>query len=336
MAANRFDQIIDEFEPQFRRAFLTSIYAIRDAAHFEQIVRMLENGDVAGAVRAVGIDPSQVQYLDEVRTAAFRAAGDYTAGLIPITIDEDGFRTIFQFGVRNPEAEEWLRREAASDVVEILGDQQIAIRNFLEAGLQAGDNPRTTALDLIGRVSKETGRREGGIIGLTSTQEEWVRNYEAELRGDDPAAALERALRDKRFDRTVLNAIANDEPIPDSAISSMVTNYKNRALKYRADAIARTETIAAVHTAQDQALAQALALGAVAEDEILLTWNTAGDDRVRASHEELDGQTIVRGEVFVTEHGELAYPGDPDGEPEDIINCRCYLEVSVDFLKRAL
>ncbi len=336
MAANRFDQIIDTFEPRFRRAFLDAIYQMRSDADYAQLVRMVENGDIEGAIRAVGLDPSQLRFIDDVRVDAFRAAGDYTAGIIPASIDEEGFRTIFQFGIRNPSAENWLRQESSNDVVEILGDQRTMIRNFLEEGLKAGDNPRTTALDLIGRVSIETGRREGGVIGLTSSQEEWVRNYEAELRSDSPSDALARALRDKRFDKSVLAAEANDEPLADGLISKMVTNYKNRALQYRAESVARTETIAAVHKAQDEAFSQALGLGIVDQDEILLTWNTAGDDRVRASHEELDGQSIQRGEYFETELGVLRYPGDPLGEPEDTINCRCWLEPSIDFLKRAL
>lgn len=336
MATNRFDQVINAFEPKFRQAFLDAVYAMRNAADYPQLVRMIENGDLNGAIRAVGLDPSQLRYIDEVRTEAFKTAGDYTANIVPAVVDEEGFRTVFQFGIRNPTAEAWLRGESSNDIVEILGDQRTMIRNFLEVGLKAGDNPRTTALDLIGRISKETGRREGGVIGLTSSQEQWVRNYEAELRSDSPSDALLRALRDKRFDKSVLAAEANDEPLADELINKMVTNYTNRALQYRAESIARTETIAAVHKAQDEALSQAIGLGQIANDEIILTWNTAGDDRVRASHEELDGQSIARGEYFETENGILRYPGDPLGEPEDVINCRCYLEVSVDFLKRAL
>jgi hypothetical protein len=63
------------------------------------------------------------------------------------------------------------------DITEIVADQKTAVRNFLEAGLAEGANPRTTALDLVGRISGASGKREGGVIGLTSSQEGWVRNY---------------------------------------------------------------------------------------------------------------------------------------------------------------
>src|SRR6185369_9054534 len=97
-----------------------------------------------------------------------------------------------------------------------------------------GANPRTTALDLVGKIGA-TGNREGGVIGLTSSQEEWVRNYRAELLSDNPEAALERALRDKRFDRAIMNAANSGEPIPRDLVDKMVNSYKTRALRYRAE-----------------------------------------------------------------------------------------------------
>lgn len=58
------------------------------------------------------------------------------------------------------------------------------------------------------------------------------------------------------------------------------------------------------------------------------TWETMLDNRVRESHEELQGQTVPINDVFVTWDGhEARYPGDFD-TAELNANCRCYLEVS--------
>jgi hypothetical protein len=47
----------------------------------------------------------------------------------------------------------------------------------------------------------------------------------------------------------------------------------------------------------------------------------------------MDGQTVAAGEYFVTGAGnQLEYPGDPNGPPEEIINCRCWREPSIDHL----
>lgn len=198
--------------------------------------------------------------------------------------------------------------------------------------MEAGNNPRTVALDLVGRVGA-SGRRENGVIGLTSSQAEWVRNYSAELSSDNPLDALSRSLRDKRFDGAVRKAAASGEPIPAALRGKMVDSYENRSLRYRAETIARTEAMASLHAAQEVAMIQAVEKGAISRADVAYVWNATQDNRTRDSHAEMDGQEVAMGEMFVTGNGaRLAYPGDPDGPPEEVINCRCYRSVSVDFL----
>jgi hypothetical protein len=334
MAANNFEKLISAWDPVLRRAFLDSIYTMRDMAQVDHIATMLKRGDVEGALRGVGLDPVAFRAFDKSLTDAFEAGGKFTSGALPIVRLADGFKVTFQFNIRNPAAEKWLAEHSSTLVAEILDDQRSMIRDHLRAGMAAGNNPRTTALDLVGRIGA-SGRREGGVIGLTSSQEQWVRNYAAELASDNPRAALARTLRDKRFDRAVSKAADSGEPIPADLIDKMVTSYTNRALQYRAEAIARSEAMAALHEAQDQAMQQAVDTGAISQDQVTETWHTAEDSRVRDSHDTMDGQEIAMGEIFVTGNGvELEYPGDPNGPAEEIINCRCWREFNVDFLAR--
>jgi hypothetical protein len=332
MAANRLDQLIDQFEPVLRRAFMESVYNVRDTAQLDQITRMLENGDVPGAIRAVGLDPTQFRPFDKSIADAFEAGGNFTSKAMPLVSDTAGFKTVFQFSVRNFAAENWLRTHSSSLVQNVIDDQREMIRGFLSDGLAKGVNPRTSALDLVGRISAVTGKREGGTIGLTASQEEWVRAYAGDLASDSPLTALTRGLRDKRFDGAVRKAAAKGEPVPAELRGKMVTAYRNRALRYRAETIARTETIAALHTAQDQALDQAVGTGAIRQAQITMTWRSAHDARVRDAHRELDGETIRRGGVFQSELGPIRYPGDPHADIANTANCRCFLEPSVNFL----
>jgi hypothetical protein len=54
---------------------------------------------------------------------------------------------------------------------------------------------------------------------------------------------------------------------------------------------------------------------------------------VRDTHSDMEGQTVSFGEPFETGGGvHLLYPGDPNGPPEEIINCRCYVFPRIDFL----
>lgn len=331
MAANRLDQLIDQFEPVLRRAFLDSIFQLRDAAQLDQIVRMLENGDVPGAIRAVGLDPVAFRPFDKSIADAFEAGGNFTSKALPIVRDAAGFKTVFQFAIRNPAAENWLRDHSSTMVRDILDDQREMIRNFLRNGLEKGANPRTSALDLVGRIGT-SGRREGGAIGLTDSQEKFVRNYADELAGDNPRQALARKLRDKRFDRTVEKAAREGKPIPADLQAKMVRNMRNNALRNRAEMIARSETIRALHVAQDQALDQAVASGAIKPETITVTWRSAHDKRVRDAHRALDGNSVRKGGVFQSSLGPIRFPGDPNASAANVIGCRCWLEPSVDFL----
>ena len=64
---------------------------------------------------------------------------------------------------------------------------------------------------------------------------------------------------------------------------------------------------------------------AVAEvdQEMTLTWVTMHDTKVRPTHREADGQVVLLGAEFHVCGTTLAYPGDPAGPPECILNCRC-------------
>lgn len=330
---NRFDQLIDHWDPILRRAFERAVYQMRNAAQIDQIERMLRNGDVESALRAVGLDPVHFRAFDKTIAEAFEAGGNATSNLIPAQRLADGFRLVVQFNIRNPAAESWLSNRSSTQVREILDDQRVMIREHLRAGMEAGVNPRTSALDLVGRVNKTTGRREGGVIGLTSSQAEWVRNYAAELASDNPLAALERELRDKRFDGAVRKAAQAGEPIGAELRGKMVDAYENRALRYRAEAIARTEAMASLHEAQQQAMEQAVESGAIGRETVSFVWHATKDLRTRDSHRAMDKQRRPMGERFVTGNGaHLEFPGDPNGPPSEIINCRCWREPDVDFL----
>lgn len=54
-------------------------------------------------------------------------------------------------------------------------------------------------------------------------------------------------------------------------------------------------------------------------------WNTVGDDKVRDAHARADGQEAEVDNPFNVGGERLMYPGDFNGSPANIINCRCYL-----------
>lgn len=332
MVANRFDQLIEKWWPTIKDVFLAIVQTTRRRAQVRLIAEMLERGDVDGAVRAVHLDEASFRDLERAIERAYEDGGQYTAEKLPALRQPDGYRLDVVFNVRNPRAEAWLKDHSSTLVKEIVADQQQMIREALRAGMEAGQNPRTVALDLVGRIDPVTGNREGGKIGLTASQEAWAREYRTELQTLD-ANSLERALRDKRFDRTVAKAIREGKPIPAATVQKMVTAYTNRALRYRAETIARTEALTSLHAAQIEAARQAIDAGQISEGAVTKKWRNSAGNRVRDTHRALGGQTVAFEAKFVSPSGaQLLYPGDPSAPARERVACRCWQEIEVDFL----
>lgn len=334
MSASEFDQLLATWSERLRRLFLSAFYGIKDAAQIGLITRMLENRDIDGALRAVNLDPLMFRDLDKGIGDAFEAGGRIAATEIPTLTQPSGHRLAIMFNARNPRAEAWLKDRSSTLVTQIVADQRVAIRQHLEAGMAVGQNPRDIALDLVGRISSVTGKREGGVIGLTASQEQWARNYAMELAAGDPAA-LTRALRDKRFDRTIAKAIKTGTPIPADLQAKMVATYRNRALKFRADTIGRTEALTSLNTAQAEAFRQGIDAGQIQQQHVRKIWRSAMDDRVRESHRVLNSESVGFNDAFVSPTGaRLMHPGDTSlgATAQDVIQCRCVVQYRVDHL----
>lgn len=59
-------------------------------------------------------------------------------------------------------------------------------------------------------------------------------------------------------------------------------------------------------------------------------WMATHDSRVRDAHEVMDGQEVDEDEFFIDGEGnKLMYPGDPNGDPSSVYNCRCTMHAKV-------
>ena len=69
------------------------------------------------------------------------------------------------------------------------------------------------------------------------------------------------------------------------------------------------------------------------QGQTLKAWQSMGDDKVRDTHEEADSrysdEPIQLDQPFEVGDSQLMFPGDPDGPPEEVYNCRCVV-VPVD------
>jgi hypothetical protein len=86
--------------------------------------------------------------------------------------------------------------------------------------------------------------------------------------------------------------------------------------------IARTEMTALVNGGDVAATRIVSDATGVAYEKQWLTAGGAEHPR-HELYDGLDGQTVGLEEYFDVGGDQLAYPGDPDGSPEETINCRC-------------
>lgn len=334
----RFEQLVSSFSPLLRAAFVEAIDDIRSNIVLRRVVERLEKGDVNGAIEAMHLDADAFAKLELAIAEAYNAGGAATVENLPRVTDPEGNRVVFRFGVRNPEAEAWLRVHSSTLVTRIVDDQREAIRAALTEGLARGDNPRRTALDVVGRVSRTSNRREGGIIGLTAAQESYVARARQELlSGDAEAMAhyLTRGRRDKRFDRAVTKALNDGKPLPRETVDRIVGRYSDRLLDLRGEMLARTETMTSLGKSRDDAIRQQIAAGKIDAADVTKHWRSAGDNRVRHTHRILNGKTAPMDGFFASPSGAmLRYPGDPNAPVSEVSGCRCWMEYKIDYMRK--
>jgi len=56
-------------------------------------------------------------------------------------------------------------------------------------------------------------------------------------------------------------------------------------------------------------------------------WLTEKDERVRRTHNLVDGDTLPVNVPFLVGGYPMMHPGDPLGPPDEVLNCRCDLEI---------
>lgn len=337
MASQReiLDQLLAHHDKAIADAFIEAMENLKANVNLGDIIRALSNNDIVGAIAAMNLDPAALNVLARSIEDAYNDGGNTAASFFPPIADETGAKVVIRFNIRNPTAEAWVRNRSSSLVTAVVEEQRENIQIKLEEGLRKGDNPTTTALDIVGRIDKATGVRSGSIIGLTGQQLEFVGNSEAELAGGDLSNYFKRTLRDKRFDRTIAKAQREGTGVPADVADKAIRSYKNRLLKFRGDMIGRTESLTALRTAENETYRQAIERGDVDADTVLKDWDSAGDRKVRDTHVVLDGQVRTFFEPFKSSSGALLmFPGDVSlgAGAAEIVHCRCRAKYRVDFL----
>jgi len=222
-------------------------------------------------------------------------------------------------------------QSAARKFLDDMNDStRAAVREVTAVGVQLGQNPRSIALDLAGRM--EGRERVGGIIGLNAPQAQAVANARLNLASGNPEQMrkyLRNERRDKRFDGIVERAIAEGKPVATADIDKIVSRYQSSLLKLRGETIARTEAGAALNFGRQT---HAENIAAETGAEVWKRWESGPDDGLqRESHTEANGQEVRIDKPFIVGGFELQFPGDYSlgADAGEVINCRCSVSYEI-------
>lgn len=309
-ASARLQLALASADRRWRRAFMATVKGISNTWTLDYLSNLIERGQFEEALQTARLNASN---LANANSQTYILAGQANALTATAELGLHlGFDAVNQRAVNQMQA------ASLRLIVGFTDDQRDALRVALTTGVREGLNPR------------EVARTARSMIGLTGRQAEAVSNYRSLLTLNS-SEALARELRDRRFDTTVRSAINTGNVLAKDQIDRMVDRYAARYVAYRAETIARTEALRSVHEGAYEMLQQVVDAGKADDEDLIRSWVTAHDDRVRDSHAEMDGQEVSGlDEPFISGLGnELMYPGDPDAPAEDVIQCRCVVTTRI-------
>lgn len=380
---DELQSLIDALEPALAAVFIAAIALLRAGINYSALVEALRAGDIEGALDALNIDRGAFTGYVIERQSAFAQAGAVASAALtkqrakafkappapsvrspvvppelppPPTLAAPGGGNItFRFDMVNPRAEARIRTEAAARVAGYVEEQIETARRVIADGFARGEGPTTIATDIAGRINPISGRREGGIVGLSDPQAGYVDSMRTRLLSGDPDEMAKvlgsfdkdgkwkpgtgMTLRDRRYDAQIKRAIAavakgKPNPLTRDKIDEMTAKYSDRLLARRAEDIARTETAQGVMLARAEATAQALEKAGLDEQAVTKGWRHLGGlDHARDTHLAMHGKTVTGLTMpFILPDGSvMQHAHDPAGGVRNNANCRCATDFDIDW-----
>lgn len=329
-ARRLYEEALNRYGLEIAEAFRLAVQDLKQGADLQRVIAAIQQGDIERAVEAMNLDRAAFADLEAKIREAYTTGGVLTAQTVPASVSI-GFR----FNPGDPGAERWLREHSSRLITGLIEEQREAVRAVLVQGRAEGVGPRAQITELVGRVSRATGEREGGIIGLSRPQIDALARARAELASADPEGLrnyLTRARRDRRYDRAVTKALRDGTAVPADTARMAAERYGARLLALRAETIGATEGLAAVRASKQEAYNQLVASARMAETDFERVWLRTASKSPRDSHLAMVGQTVGLNEPFRSGTGALMmYPGDGSlgAGGSDIIGCKCDFAVRI-------
>lgn len=232
------------------------------------LVRLMEGGDIDGAVSLVFDRSEATQALTTIRAEFARGVAEVTQR-IQRDLTLVGIRVIMP--ISSPALIDRVRTWEDTAFRRVNEELRAGLRETIATELQRGIGPRQVAVALKGPISP---------VGLTAYDVRIVQSFRAALEDGRYRDALQRALRDRRSDRALTARLTNGKPLTKQQIDTMVAAYQRKLVAFRAETFARTAAIQAANDATQASWLEAVAQGQVPEDEVRRYWIVSDDERL--------------------------------------------------------
>lgn len=317
MSDQDMEELLKLVEEHLGKQWIEVTDWLRDHNQLEDIEERLRAHDYEGAIK--GVEDAALRFAAETH-AAYVLSAQRNAQWLDGEVD-----SLVRFDVQNEHAVAAARANQYEWATGWTQEVRDTVRQVIVRGRENGTNPLDLARDI----------RDS--IGLTPQQEAAVASYREALEQQDWSNALGRELSNGHSDRTVAAARDADRALTKEQIDLAVARYRDNMQTSRAETIARTESLRAIHEGQQEGLRQAVARGDVDADELILEWHHALVGRYsRPDHVKMDGVQVQFGQDFELPDGvRMAFPGDPRGGAKHNANCRCTRSTTLaDIRKR--
>jgi uncharacterized protein with gpF-like domain len=263
----RFQRRAGQLSPELSKALLDAFRIIRDNLTAAEIDKLLAGDDAL-------LDRAMLRVRARVRSTVEKGF-NATVTQLPKGGAING-EVAVAFDTLNPKVIDAVRTLDTRVVNALKEDVRETVRAYVENGLRDGDAPTAIA------------RRIRSVVGLSPSQAENARKYEAKL-ADSGKYSAER-------------------------VEKMAATYRRKAIALNAETNARTATLDSLKLGQKLSWDDAIAQGIVDPSRLKKTWITVGDDRVRDEHQAMQGESVGYDDAY--SNGEYI-PG------ESTYNCRC-------------
>lgn len=316
--------IYDEYDGKVADAIISAIEGIKDRAVLRDIERAIEDGDFDQVAEILEINEKTFSEYAALFLLAFGASSQAIKSMA-------NYRKMFakidiQFGggINFPGGYDMLSKSL--DDIKRKNKEQII--QFITNGLNAGDGPYEVARQLAGRYDPKTGKRVGGVIGLSEDLLNTYMRAKANLSTPEGLREFLRlGSRDKRLDAMIKRAIAANRGLNKTEAQKVLARLYGKLLLIRAKRIARTEMSNVALGAGYYAVLE----GAIKSGKLETTfkqWRDVGDRNVRHSHKTLGGTIVRIDQPFLSRGGLMLYPSDRSlgASASEVVNCRCYIQ----------